>query len=180
MTPSRQDPLALYIFIGLIIVALASIFFIAKSSSFAQFGKIKLSLPAFPTATPTPLPVTPTITPTPLPSTTPTAKPTVRPTARPTSVCHQLKITESEFASNKCYTQADYNTLLSILTKYQSTKSHLKFLEASINITCKCQNERSCEFFKESCTKDKEAKAKAEADLRLYRTQIELLIARGW
>ncbi len=181
MQPKRSDYKAIVIFICLIIVLITSAFFLLKSVNAKFFSQIKLNLPVKPT--PTEIANTPTIsaaTPTLRPTATPTVRQNPTPTTKTTSTCHRLKIKESEFASNKCYTQADYNTLVSVLSKYSSAKSQLRFIETSISITCNCQNERSCEFFKDECDQNKSDKIKTETDLNLYRTQIQLLLARGW
>jgi len=173
MINQGQDKLAVGVFVGLCLILVTTSFQLIKSTDFKSVGKIELKKD--------------------IPQVSPTVKPTAKPTAKPTVgkkptvvvtktplVCNRINVTESEFVSNKCYSQSDYNTLVSVLAKYNGAKSKLKFAQASIDITCNCENERACEFFKDSCVEDQEDKAAAEADLNLYRAQINLLIARGW
>lgn len=132
---------------------------------------------------------TPTPTPTPKPSTTPS------PTAVPTSVkkstpaagqsqpvysnCIRKNIREGEFASNKCYSEADYEDLNYYLQRYDSAKFSLSSAEGSMRITCNCRVQQECDFFKDSCERDKQQKSQAEADINNYRGIIQGIIARG-
>ncbi len=102
----------------------------------------------------------------------PTAYPTKRQTTLPT--CTNYNIREGEFASNKCYTEQDYDDLFYYLGRFQSTQSQLRGAEASIEITC-----NGSDFFKQSCEKAQADKTAAEADLAKYRSTIQAIIARG-
>ncbi len=91
-----------------------------------------------------------------------------------TSSCTNYNIREGEFASNKCYTDEDYDDLFYYLGRFESTQSRLKGAEASIEITC-----NGSDFFKQSCEKARADKSAAEADLTKYRSTIQAIIARG-
>lgn len=132
--------------------------------------------------------VSPTITPVPTTVITPTPSPVptkVIPTEiipRPTKVaasCVRLNIREGEFASNKCYSRADYDNLYYYLQKYNSAKFELQIAQGTIGITCNCRNPRECDFFKESCSSAQKQKTQAESDINKYRSLIQTIIARG-
>lgn len=188
------DRLTIAVIISIFAVLVVSVFLLIKSIPFRQIANIKFEFPTIPV--PTTIPTTtigirqddpsivihnpPTSIPTnPIPTIKPTIKknPTIIPKSKPT--CYRLQITDPDFVSNKCYALADYQTLLSTLSRYQTAKYHLQFVNASINITCNCQTEQSCNFFKDSCARDKADKINTEADYNLFRTQLQLLVARG-
>lgn len=175
MDDQMGDSVAKIVFVSLWLILMVMIYLLVKSNPLKGLGKIKKEINVKPT--PTIIQITPTQ------KLLPPSPTKIQLTLVPTKViqsCYRFLIAESDFASNKCYSLADYQTLTSVWSKYLAAKSQLQFANKSVEITCNCQNERSCEFFKKSCEKDRQAKARAEADLNLYKTQIELLIARGW
>lgn len=130
-----------------------------------------------PSPTPTPMPKpnpTPTPTPTPVKKSSPVQK-----TQPVYSSCIRKNIREGEFASNKCYSQADYEDLNYYLQRYESAKFSLSSAESSMRITCNCRVPQECEFFKDSCERDKQQKSQAEADINNYRSIIQGIIAKG-
>ncbi|MBP6989741.1 hypothetical protein KBB48_03130 [Candidatus Shapirobacteria bacterium] len=175
MGAQKSDPLAKIVFVALWLILIVVVYLLIKNNPFKGLEKIKIEAPIKPS--PTIVEVTPTQRPV---SPSPTKIPPTLVPIKAAISCNRFQITEPGLLSNKCYSLADYKTLVSVWPKYLTAKSQLQFANKSIEITCDCQNERSCEFFKKSCTKDREDKARAEADLNLYRTQLELLIARGW
>ena len=95
------------------------------------------------------------------------------------SNCVRANIREGEFASNKCYSQADYEDLKYYLQRYDSAKFSLSGAESSMRITCNCRVQQECDFFKDSCERDKQQKSQAEADINNYRGIIQGIIAKG-
>lgn len=131
-----------------------------------------------PTPTPTPTPK-PSITPSPRPAPVKKTAPAVGQTQPIYSNCIRKNIREGEFASNKCYSQADYEDLNYYLQRYDSAKFSLSGAESSMRITCNCRVQQECDFFKDSCERDKQQKSRAEADINNYRGIIQGIIARG-
>ena len=132
-----------------------------------------------PTFTPTLTPV-PTLISTPSSTLVPTLKAKVTSKPQKTVVsCIQKNIPSGEFASNKCYSKADFNNLDRYLQEYNLAVFHLDAAQSSIRITCNCRTPRECEFFKDSCAEDQREKSQAESDINKYRSAIQSIIARG-
>lgn len=128
----------------------------------------------------------PTPTPLPRPSTTTSPTPPVKeiaPKVQQTQPvypnCIRKNIREGEFASNKCYSQQDYEDLNYYLQRYNSAMFSLSGVENSMRITCNCRVQQECDFFKDSCERDKQQKSQAEADINNYRGIIQGIISRG-
>lgn len=140
-------------------------------------------------ATPVPIPsLTPIILPSPTSGSNSTSKsegtvvinqniPSVK-KAQPVSTCYKMNIREGEFASNKCYSQQDYEDLQYYLGRIQSAKLTLAGAEASMKITCE-GSDQAKSFFKDSCERDKQQKGQAESDIGKYRGTIQGIIAKG-
>lgn len=118
----------------------------------------------------------------------PSPSPTIQPVKKYTPVqqpqpvisnCIKANIREGEFASNKCYSEQDYEDLQYYLGRYQTAKLNLSSAEGSMRITCNCRVQQECDFFKDSCEKDKQQKSQAEADISSYRGIIQGIIAKG-
>lgn len=126
-----------------------------------------------------PLP-TPTFSPLPTfsLSPTPTAKPVpIQYTQPAVSNCIRANIREGEFASNKCYSQQDYEDLQYYLGRYQSAKLDLSSAEGFMRIDCEAA--KTFEVKKSDCEKDQQDKATAEAGVNKYRGIIQGIIAKG-
>lgn len=133
-----------------------------------------------PAETPSPslLPaVTPTPTATPLP--VKKSQPQVQYTQPVVSNCIRKNIREGEFASNKCYSQQDFEDLQYYLQQYDSAVFSRDGAESSMKITCNCRVQQECDFFKDSCEKDKQQKSTAEANISKYKGIILGIIAKG-
>ncbi len=133
-------------------------------------------------AQPSPIPIpTPKLSITPSPTSTPVKKsaPAVQQTQPVVSNCIRKNIREGDFASNKCYSQGDYDDLNYYLQRYDSAKFSLSGAEGSMRITCNCRVQQECDFFKDSCERDKQQKSQAEADINNYRNTILGIIAKG-
>ena len=130
--------------------------------------------------TPTPaLPPLPTSTPSPTPLPIKKSVPVFRQTQPIYSNCIRKNIREGEFASNKCYSQQDYEDLEYYLGRYSSAQFDLSGAEGSMRISCNCRVQQECDFFKDSCERDKQEKSQAEADINKYRGIIQGIIAKG-
>lgn len=105
--------------------------------------------------------------------------PVVQPAPPVVSNCIRKNIREGEFASNKCYTQVDFEDLNYYLDRFNSAVFSLDSAESSMRITCSCRVQQECDFFKDSCEKDKQQKSQAEADINKYRGIIQGIIAKG-
>lgn len=108
----------------------------------------------------------------------PKAPSTVKPSSAktPTSVsCIQYKIREGEFASDKCYTKADYNDLMYYLQRYSAVAGAYNGEVAQANITCGGQSE----MFKQSCEESKVAMQEYESEMQNYANTIRGIIAKG-
>ncbi len=125
---------------------------------------------------------TPTPTPLILPSPSFTPKPTVKATSAPVvkqskpvvvSNCIQKNIREGEFASNKCYSQADYEDLNYYLNQYNSAVSSVSFYETKVRITCGNND------FHKTCEQDKKDQQANSDNIPRYRSIIQGIIARG-
>lgn len=126
-----------------------------------------------------PLP-TPTFSPLPtfLPSPTPTKKPIpIQYTQPVVPNCIRANIREGEFASNKCYSQQDYEDLQYYLGRYQSAKLDLSSAEGFTRIDCEAA--KTFEVKKSDCEKDQQDKATAEAEINKYRGIIQGIIGKG-
>jgi len=88
--------------------------------------------------------------------------------------CIQYPIREGEFASNKCYSQQDYNDLIYYLQQFNNSAFSFNGAVASMEITCS-----GSDFFKDSCERDKQRKQQAEQDMNQYRAEINAIIAKG-
>lgn len=104
---------------------------------------------------------------------TPTKAPVVKQNP-PVANCIRRNIREGEFASNKCYSQGDYEDLEYYLNRFNSAVFTLDGAEASMRITCS-----GSDFFKDSCERDKQRKSQAEVDISKYRGIIQGIIAKG-
>lgn len=128
-------------------------------------------------------------TPSPLELPSPTSTPSLTPTpaqkaapvvyATPVASCTNKNIREGEFASNKCYSQKDYDDLEYYLNRFNSAVFNKEAAESSMRITCDCSRQSSCDFFKDSCDRDKQKLSQAESDIQKYRATIQGIIARG-
>ncbi|OGE26692.1 hypothetical protein A3C26_01000 [Candidatus Daviesbacteria bacterium RIFCSPHIGHO2_02_FULL_39_12] len=127
-----------------------------------------------PTPTPTPKPRT-----TPSPTAAPVKKsaPAVQQTQPVYSNCIRKNIREGEFASNKCYSQQDYEDLQYYLGRYETAKLNLSSAEGFLKIDCGAA--QTFEVKKADCEKDKQDKAAAEAEVNNYRGIIQGIIAKG-
>lgn len=88
--------------------------------------------------------------------------------------CTRYQIREGEFASNKCYSNKDYDDLIYYLQRFNSAAASYNGAAASMSITCS-----GSDFFKNQCEQDKKDKADAEANINNYRGIINGIIARG-
>lgn len=130
--------------------------------------------------------LTPLSTPLHIPTATPlkqvvsTPKPVVKQQIQPiVTNCIRLNIREGEFASNKCYSQQDYDDLEYYLQRFSSAQFNLDTAESSMRITCNCRVQQECDFFKDSCERDTQQKSQAESDISKYRGTIQSIIAKG-
>lgn len=128
-------------------------------------------------ATPAPLPSLTTVTPSPTPI--PTAKPvkTYTPPQPVVPNCIRKNIREGEFASNKCYSEQDYEDLQYFLGRFESAKLNLSSAEGFEKIDCGAA--QTFEVKKADCEKDKQDKAAAEAEVNKYRGIIQGIITKG-
>jgi len=97
----------------------------------------------------------------------------------PEPKCYDLEIDEGEFKSDKCYSWDDYVDLRGYLADLRTAELKLHSAESRIDMTCDCDTEQQCEFFKDSCEDAKEDKADAEDDIDRLEGKIETLISRG-
>lgn len=110
----------------------------------------------------------------------PSPPPSVKKQTQPVvSNCIKKNIREGEFASNKCYSPQDYEDLEYYLGRFSSAVFNRDSADSSMRITCNCRVPQECEFFKDSCEKDKQKKSQAEVDIQNYRSTIQGIIARG-
>lgn len=131
------------------------------------------------TPVPTVLP-SPTLTVMPTPTATVKPAPVVQTQAQPAvQNCVYYNIREGEFASNKCYSQTDYDDLFYYLNKFNNAVFNKDAAQSSMKITCDCTRQSSCDFFKASCDKDKASLSQAEADIAKYRGVVQGIIAKG-
>lgn len=143
---------------------------------FRQFA-VDLEKAAEPTATLTPLSTPlPIQTAAPLKQVVPTPKPAVKQQTRPVVAnCIGKNIREGEFASNKCYLQADYEDLQYYLGRYNNSVFDRDSAVSFMGITCGGRSE----MFQQDCEKQKARKAEAEANMDKYRGIIQGIIAKG-
>lgn len=118
----------------------------------------------------------------------PSPSPTTQPVKKYTPVqqtqpvvpnCIRKNIREGEFASNKCYLPQDYEDLEYYLGRFSSAVFNRDSADSSMRITCNCRVPQECEFFKDSCEKDKQKKSQAETDIQNYKAIIQGIITRG-
>ncbi len=128
----------------------------------------------------------PTLTPIAIPSNTPI--PVSTKTTIPAQVitypkqeasCIYKNIREGEFASNKCYSQQDFDDLQYYLNQFNSAVFDKSSAESSMRITCSCRVQQECDFFKDSCDKDKKQQSSADSNINKYRGIIQSIIAKG-
>lgn len=131
----------------------------------------KVSVPPDPTLAPLPT-ASPAATPLPVKKTTPITQPVVK-TQPAVSNCIRKNIREGEFASNKCYSQQDYEDLSYYLSRYSSAVSSVSFYETKVNISCSNNN-----FFK-TCEQDKKDQQANLDNIPRYRSIIQGIIAKG-
>lgn len=130
----------------------------------------------------TPAPV-PTLTPMPSTSTTSTSTSTskviinqtapVQKSQPAAATCFAKNIREGEFASNKCYSQQDYEDLSYYLNKYNSAVGSVSFYQTKVNISCS-----NNDFFK-TCEQDKKDQQANLDNIPRYRSIIQGIIAKG-
>lgn len=115
--------------------------------------------------------------PTPKPTQTPTQKPNTATTIQQPqpviSNCIRKNIREGEFASNKCYSQQDYEDLNYYLNQYNSAVSSVSFYQTKVNISCS-----NNDFFK-TCEQDKKEQQANLDNIPRYKSIIQGIIARG-
>lgn len=145
---------------------------------FRQFA-VDLEKAAEPTATLTPLSTPlPIQTAVPLKQVVPTPKPAVKQQTQPVVAnCIRKNIREGEFASNKCYSQQDYEDLQYYLGRYSDAKFDLSSAEGFLKIDCGAA--QTFEVKKADCEKDKQDKSAAEAEITKYINIIQGIIAKG-
>jgi hypothetical protein len=88
--------------------------------------------------------------------------------------CIRDNIREGEFASNKCYTQQDYNDLEYYLSKYSSAKWNIDFYDSKVKIVCS-----NVEFYGNQCENTKKEQEENKTNVDKYRSIIQTIIARG-
>lgn len=136
---------------------------------------------SFKTLTPTPAPIfsppPAPASPTPSPAVKKTVPPVQPPAAPVLSNCIKANIREGEFASNKCYSQQDYEDLNYYLGRYASAKFDLSSAEGFMKIDCGAA--QTFEVKKADCEKDQQDKAAGEAEVAKYRNIIQGIIAKG-
>ena len=88
--------------------------------------------------------------------------------------CIRMNIREGEFASNKCYSSADYDDLQYYLSRFNAAVFSYNGAIASMKITCS-----GSEFFKQSCEEDQKEKSEAETAMNNYRNIVQSIIAKG-
>lgn len=124
--------------------------------------------------TPTPIPTPkPSTTPSPTPAPVKKSAPAVQQTQPVTPNCIRKNIREGEFASNKCYSQQDYEDLSYYLNQYNSAVQSVSFYETKVNISC-----GNNDFFK-TCEQDKKEQQANLDNIPRYRSIIQGIIARG-
>lgn len=133
---------------------------------------------------PTPRPaLTPLIIPTP-PATTSTSTsttkviinqpaPAIKQPRPAVSNCIRKNIREGEFASNKCYSQQDYEDLSYYLNQYNSAVGSVSFYETKVRISCS-----NNDFFK-TCEQDKKDQQANLDNIPRYKSTIQGIIAKG-
>ncbi len=97
----------------------------------------------------------------------------------PEPKCYDLEIDEGEFKSDKCYSWDDYVDLRGYLGDLSTAELKLDSAESRIDMTCDCEIEQQCEFFKDSCEDAKEDKEKAEDDIDRLEGKIKTIVSRG-
>lgn len=105
--------------------------------------------------------------------------PVVQPAPPVASNCIRKNIREGEFASDKCYSEQDFEDLNYYLQRYNSAVFNRDSADSSMRITCSCRVQQECDFFQDSCEKDKQQKSQAESDINKYRGIIQGIIAKG-
>ncbi len=87
--------------------------------------------------------------------------------------CISKNIREGEFASNKCYSQQDYEDLNYYLDKYSSALGIVSFYETKVRISC-----GNNDFFK-TCEQDKKDQQANLDNIPRYKSIIQGIIAKG-
>lgn len=99
--------------------------------------------------------------------------PTVKKTQPIATNCIRMNIREGEFASNKCYSQQDYEDLSYYLNQYNSAVSSVSFYETKVRISC-----GNNDFFK-TCEQDKKEQQTNLDNIPRYRSIIQGIVAKG-
>lgn len=141
------------------------------------FREFRASLKEVITATPAPIPTLIPVSST----TTSTSKVIINQTVpvvpktqpAPPAACYRMNIREGEFASNKCYSQQDYEDLSYYLNKYNSAVGSVSFYETKVRISC-----GNNDFFK-TCEQDKKDQQANLDNIPRYRSIIQGIIAKG-
>lgn len=165
--------------VSLLVITLAAVHQGVQSGDFdrifiAPFRQFSTDLQKAMEPTPTPKPIV-------LPSPSSTPKPTVKATSAPVvkqsqpvvSNCIRRNIREGEFASNKCYSQEDYEDLNYYLSQYSSAVSSVSFYETKVRITCGNND------FHKTCEQDKKDQQANSDNISRYRGIIQGIIAKG-
>lgn len=183
MEPFRKAGLILTIlFILLLVSFLTTVYIGIKTDKLNQalITPVQNIWQEFNKPLPSPSPV---VLPSPSLKATPTSSPkttsTTNTQAPVVTNCLRKNIREGEFASNKCYSQSDYDDLNYYLNRYNSAVFDYNSAISSMIITCSCRVQQECDFFKDSCDKDKKQKSDTEANIAQYKTTILSIIARG-
>jgi hypothetical protein len=108
------------------------------------------------------------------PEKTPTTTPAKTNTTPAAPSCLRYNIREGEFASNKCYSQSDYNDLTYYAGQYDSAVFTLNGIKNRMSVTC-----NGSDFFKAQCEQDKKDQVTWEEKVRAYKTALQAVIARG-
>ncbi len=95
----------------------------------------------------------------------------------PVAPCIRKNIREGEFASNKCYSQQDYEDLEYYLGRYQDAQFDLRSAEGFEKINCGAA--QTFEEKKADCEESQKDKAQALADIEKYKGIIHGIIAKG-
>lgn len=141
----------------------------------ADLNKASQPIPTLPPlVTPSPIPTS-----LPVRQTAPAPKPAIKQAQPVVTNCTRKNIREGEFASNKCYSQQDFDDLNYYLNRYNSAVFDRDGAESSMRITCNCRVQQECDFFKDSCERDKQKKSQAESDINKYRGIVQGIIAKG-
>lgn len=171
------------LFFGILVILLVSISIVGIYQGISSGDFDRVFIQPFRQLAPLPSPLpSPTISISPVPTPTPSVKtpPSVKQQSQPVVAnCIRKNIREGEFASNKCYLPQDYEDLEYYLGRFSAAVLNRDSAESSMRITCNCRVPQECEFFKNSCEKDKQKKSQAETDIQKYKATIQGIITRG-